>query len=663
MSSGNHDASPRWSPDGKWMVFTRTPEAVAGTAAGPGARPPSSQLYILPVAGGEAWRITDLPRGAGSPAWSPDSRLIAFISTTSPEDLAKAARGKGGDKEAKKDDWKAAGLTGKTEDTPDHESDVRVITRAVYRSNGAGYLDPKHTQHIWIVSAPQSSEDAVKPRQLTSGRFDETNLHWSGDGRQIYFITNRDPEPYYSLPRADLYSVAAAGGEPAKVMALNMAPRALSFSPDGRRIAFCASVNEPVRSYSQPDLWVADLAAGAKPRNLTADYDFDMCSGVGGDQGTPRAGGGDEVLWAADGNSLIAVTAREGKANLVQVEIASGRMTGLTSGNQAVERYRAAGSAGRLVALISTPISIGDLFVIDPHGGQPLQLTRINDKLFSQLNISAPEEIWYTSFDGKRIEAWIQKPPDFDPARKYPLILNIHGGPHAAYGYVFDHEFQWMAARGYVVLYPNPRGSTSYGQDFGNIIQYHYPGDDFRDLMTGVDELLKRGYIDARKLGVTGGSGGGLLTNWVVGHTDRFAAAVSQRDIANWADWWYTADFAQFEPAWFKGAPFRETQDFANRSPITYIENVKTPLMLVLGEADYRTPPDAGGDQMFRALKYLKRPVVMVRFPGESHELSRSGQPWHRVERLQHIVGWFDKYLLGMKKPEYDEAGSAPSDE
>ena len=253
------------------------------------------------------------------------------------------------------------------------------------------------------------------------------------------------------------------------------------------------------------------------------------------------------------------------------------------------------------------------------------------------------------------MEAWIQKPPDFDPAKKYPLILDIHGGPHGAYGYIFDHEFQWMAAKGYVVLYPNPRGSTSYGQQFGNIIQYHYPGDDFRDLMLGVDEVIKRGYIDPKKLGVTGGSGGGLLTNWVIGHTDRFAAAVAQRDIASWAAWWYSADFTLFQPSWFKAPPFQDPQDYVARSPITYIQNVKTPLMLVLGEADYRTPPEAGGEEMFRALKFLKRPVIMVRFPGESHELSRSGQPWHRVERLEHIVGWFDKYLMGMHKPEYDE--------
>jgi dipeptidyl aminopeptidase/acylaminoacyl peptidase len=470
-------------------------------------------------------------------------------------------------------------------------------------------------------------------------------------------------DPSYEHPRTDVYSVAAAGGEPAKVLTIPMGAGAMALSPEGKRLAFCAQMNEPVQSYTQPDLWVVDLTDGAKPRNLTANYDFDVCGGVGGDQGTPRASGPNNIVWTADGNSLIASTAREGKANLIQVEIASAKITEITHGNQAVERFRATKDAAGLVAVISTTTNIGDLFWIDRSSagaaaGAPRQLTHINDKLFSQLNLTEPEEIWYTSFDGKKINAWIQKPPDFDPAKKYPLILNIHGGPHAAYGFVFDHEFQWMAAKGYVVLYPNPRGSTSYGQEFGNIIQYRYPGDDFRDLMLGVDEVIKRGYIDEKKLGVTGGSGGGLLTDWIVGHTDRFAAAVAQRDIASWAAWWYAADFTLFQPSWFKAPPFEDPQDYVNRSPITYIKNVHTPLMLVLGEADYRTPPAAGGEEMFRALKFLKRPVIMVRFPGESHELSRSGQPWHRVERLEHIVGWFDKYLQGMSKPEYDDVAS-----
>jgi dipeptidyl aminopeptidase/acylaminoacyl peptidase len=270
------------------------------------------------------------------------------------------------------------------------------------------------------------------------------------------------------------------------------------------------------------------------------------------------------------------------------------------------------------------------------------------------LNLTEPEEVWYTSFDGKKIQTWVQKPPDFDPNKKYPLILNIHGGPHSAYGFIFDHEFQWMAAKGYVVIYPNPRGSTSYGQEFGNIIQYRYPGDDYKDLMAGVDELVKRGYIDEKRLGVTGGSGGGLLTNWTITQTTRFAAAVSQRDISDWADWWYTADFTLFQPSWFKAPPFEDPEDYRARSPITYVNKIQTPLMFILGETDYRTPTGSGGEQLFRALKYRKISTVMVRFPNETHELSRSGQPWHRIERLQHIVGWFDKWLLGVSKPEYD---------
>ena len=260
--------------------------------------------------------------------------------------------------------------------------------------------------------------------------------------------------------------------------------------------------------------------------------------------------------------------------------------------------------------------------------------------------MTEPEEFWYTSFDGKKIQGWIQKPPDFTRWTQVSLILEIHGGPHSAYGNTFTQEFQWMAAKGYVVLYTNPRGSSNYGQDFGNSIQFAYPGDDYKDLMAGVDEVVKRGYVDEARMGVTGGSGGGLLTNWVVTQTTRFKAAVSQRDIADWSNFWYTADFTLFTPTWFRKAPFEDPADFAKRSPITYVDRIHTPMLFVLGDEDYRTPPGAGGEDLFRALKYLKRTAVMVRFPGENHELSRSGKPWHRVERLQQIVGWMDKTWL-----------------
>ncbi|MGI9069319.1 MAG: prolyl oligopeptidase family serine peptidase [Pyrinomonadaceae bacterium] len=665
LTTGTRDSSPRWSPDGRYLVFVRVTEK--------DGRPDVPQLFMLAMAGGDSWQFTNVARGAGQPQWSPDGKTIAFVNTANPKDLAKL-------KEAQKEGLPspapqpapaaAASPVPSPDASPDRgpadskksdekrDSDVRVITRAVYRFNGPGYLDPKHPQHIWTIPAPRNADEKVTPRQLTSGRFAEDNITWAKDGSQIYFTSDRSDEPYYDLPSTDIYSVAVTGGQPAKLASFEMDAGGFALSPNGKQFAFIASIGRPVKSYQQPDLWVIDIAPNApnaKPRNLTADFDYDVGGGLTGDNSAPRGGGGNPPIWTSDGRSVIGVYAKEGKANLATFDVANGKLTDLTRDNHAVTGFRSTTDGSRLVYTVSTPTRIGDLYLLERSGVNSRQLTNFNDKLFSGLNLTEPEEIWYQSFDGRKIQAWVQKPPDFNPNKKYPLILNIHGGPHAAYGFIFDHEFQWMAAKGYVVLYPNPRGSTSYGQEFGNIIQYNYPGDDHKDLMAGVDELIKRGYIDGKRLGITGGSGGGVLTNWAIGQTPRFAAAVSQRDISDWSSWWYTADFAQFQRSWFKGAPFEDT-DFKRRSPITYIDKVTTPLMLILGEADWRTPTSAGGEQMFRALKYRKIPTVMVRFPNESHDLSRSGQPWHRIERLQHIVGWFDKWLMGVPKPEYEVA-------
>ena len=675
LTKSNHDSTPRWSPDGRFLLFLRATEK--------NDKPEPPQLAILPMAGGDSFVFSDLPKGVGSPSWAPDGKTIAFTSETNAEDLAKQEK-----KKAKEEEAKKGGGGNAPAGADERESDVRVITRAVYRQDNEGYADPKHPTHVWLMSAPHSADEKVKPRQLTTGRFDEESATWSKDGSQIYFTSDRDDEPYYELPKTDLYSVATAGGEPVKITTIDLqiggfgpGGGALSLSPDGKQVAFTASTTRPINSYTQPDLWVIDLSTNAKPRNLTANFDFDVPGFVIGDGAPPRAGGQNKPIWTADGKGLIAVYTKEGKANLAlfdlpvaqDADLGKAGVHDLTSGSQGVMSFRTSLDASKLIYVVSTPTLINDLFVLDRATGdaEPKQLTHVNDELFSKLNLTEPEEIWYDSFDGKHIEAWLQKPPNFDPHKKYPLILNIHGGPHVAYGYVFDHEFQWMAAKGYVVLYPNPRGSTTYGQEFGNIIQYHYPGDDYKDLMAGVDDAIKRGYIDDKKLGVTGGSGGGLLTNWVVGQTNRFAAGVAQRDIASWEDWWYSGDFTLFQPNWFKVPPFENPQEYRTRSPISYIKNVTTPMMFILGETDYRTPTGAGGEQMFRALKFRKIPTVMVRFPNESHELSRSGQPWHRVERLQHIVGWFDHWLMGTPKPEYEVAqqekasakkGSAHSD-
>lgn len=628
LTGSTRDSAPRWSPDGRHLAFVRAVEKDGKV------EPP--QIYTLAMAGGEARAVTDIPRGAGNPAWSPDGTMLAFASSAKPEDIKEreAARG-------------ATARDGKPEP---RKSDVRVIIEPVYRANGVpgfGFIDRDRPSQIWTITLPPPGAAPAAPKPVTTGEFGTSHHGWSADGSQIYFVSDRRKQPYHLPGDSDLYAVSREGGEPKQLASIDGGIGAYTVAPDGRRIAFLGTLHgSPERSYSQTDLWVLDTPGGT-PRNLTADYDFDAGGGIGGDQRAPRGAHPAAPVWGRDGSSLFMRSGVHGNAELVRVDVATGRvMEPPEKKSHEIMSYTADRGAGRFALVISTPTRIGDLFVADGSGA-PKQLTSFNDPLFTQLTLTEPEEFWYTSFDGRKIQAWVQKPPAFDAARKYPLVVQIHGGPHAAYGNTFTHEFQWMAAKGYVVLYTNPRGSSNYGQEFGNIIQFAYPGDDYKDIMAGVDDVLKRGYVDAARMGVTGGSGGGLLTNWTVTQTNRFKAAVSQRDISDWSNFWYTADFTLFRPTWFRKPPFQDPEDFARRSPITHVEKIQTPLMFILGDEDWRTPPSAGGEELFRALKFLERETVMVRFPNENHELSRSGKPWHRVERLQHIVGWFDRHLLG----------------
>jgi dipeptidyl aminopeptidase/acylaminoacyl peptidase len=644
FTSGPSDSSPKWSPDGSRLAFVR---AVKKDGKG---QPP--QIYLISTQGGEAVALTDLPDGVGGALWSPDSRTIAFDSALNEKDVkkwrAKAKARNGTKDDAKDDDEKKAG--------DEHESDVRVITKARYRFNGGGYDDPARPAHVWAVTVPAAGfTTPPEPRQLTSGQYHEGAAFWSPDSKLLYYGSEHDLEPYYSPAHIDLYALPAGGGDSRHVWGFDGGLQDCVLSPDGHSIASAGIADvKPDRSFNQPDLFVLDLAADPKPRNLTANLDADVGEGLGSDQHAPRGGDPLPTFWSADGRSVIAAVAERGRTNLMRFDARTGAATAITHGDQEVVTYSASADGSRLALVISTPTVLGDLYSLDVASGRLTPLAHPNEELFSQLDLTPPEEITYKSFDGREIHAFVQKPANFEAGKKYPLILNIHGGPHSAYGYTFFHEMQWMAAKGYVVLYPNPRGSSTYGQEFGNVIQFNFPGDDAKDLLAGVDEMVKRGIADPKRLGVTGGSGGGILTNWIVTQDHRFAAAAAQRSIADWSSFFYTADFTLFRPTWFHGAPWENPQDFARLSPITYIAQVTTPLMLIEGEADYRTPPASGGEQMFRALKYLHKPTVMVRFPGESHELSRSGQPWHRVERLRHIVAWMDKYLQGKKTDAYD---------
>src|SRR5882762_6896958 len=369
MTNGKHDAHPRWSPDGRRIAFVR------GGEKDDSGKPRPAQIAVLSLAGGEARIITDLPKGAAGPVWSPDSKRIAFLSSTTPEDIEKEQR--------KKNDAKAGGVTtgattkesaapgnpaAKADPDGDRESDIHIITRAVYRDNDEGYLDFKRHEHIWVIEIPTTSDEPAKPLQLTSGDFDEDEIVWTHDGSRLYFLTSRVDEPYYETPSTDVYSISSSPkmpeGTPEKLATVPMGIGDLALSPDGRRVAFHGSVTQPVRSYSQPDLWVMDLTPNSQPRNLTAGYDFDIGSSVFGDNAAPRGGNGATLHWSPDGRWLFDTVAKQGRTPLVRVDAQTGAVSEVTHGDQAVLDFSITPDARTVVALVSTPVAIGDLFTM-----------------------------------------------------------------------------------------------------------------------------------------------------------------------------------------------------------------------------------------------------------------------------------------------------------
>ncbi len=620
LTFGGRDSQLRWSPDGRSLAFVRRADAKA-----------KPQLHVLPLGGGEARALTNLEGGASSPAWSPDGTRLAFLSGHNPA------------------------VDVKDRQKPKHEP-ARIVTKPEFRWNDEGFVDAEHMDHVWVVDLAGG-----EPRALTTGtRFKEGPPEWSRDGRWIVYATDRREQPWFGVPIEDndLRAVspdlaAPVDGQGTTLVADIRGPlAAFAEGPGGRWLAVGGERPETVRSYDQNDLL---LLEGAWPmtaaRTLTAGADLAVGEGLSSDQHPPRGGGALPLGWTADGRAVFSY-AWQGASRLATLDPATGARTDLTGAQGDVIAGTVSADGRRAAILAGSVATPGEIRVVDLASGDSTLLASSNTALLAESDLGEVEELWYESFDGTRIQGWVVKPPGFDPAKRYPLVLQIHGGPHVPYGFAFFHEFRVLAAAGYLVLYTNPRGSTSYGQEFANCIQYRYPGDDVKDLMAGVDLLIARGWVDESRMGVTGGSGGGLLTNEIVTRTDRFRAAITQRCVSDWAAMWYSSDFALFTPTWFRRAPYEDPAEFAERSPASRLANVKTPLMILHSEEDWRCPIGQG-ETMFRGLVHQRKPVVMVRFPGESHELSRSGVPSRRVQNQQHIRRWFDHWLQDKPAPEY----------
>ena len=591
-------ASPQWSPDGKRLAYIAT------------GQPAGAQIFVKWMdAAGEGTQLTHLERAPANLQWSPDGKRIAFNMIVPAKSSLKV----------------------NMPPKPDGAKWVeppRIVDRLNYRSDGSGYR-PEGFMHIFVVS-----DTGGTARQLTDGDYNHDAPEWMPDSQTIVFSAVRKPEAEYLRGGSDIYALSLNSRQARALTDRNGPDLSPAVSPDGRYIAY-TGFDQTNDTYTVSKLYVMD-AGGQHKRMLSGSFD--------------RSPFG--LQWAADNSGIYFTTEDRGTNNLYFMPLKGGTPRQMTQGNQQLLTSNISKN-GLATGVLSNATEPGDVVVFNVFGpkksflgdyGSPRRLTGVNDDLLEGRKLGQAEEIWYDSVGGMKIQGWIVKPPDFDPAQKYPLMLYIHGGPHAMYGIGFNFEFQNHAAEGYVVLYTNPRGSTGYGQEFGNAINNNYPGEDYTDLMNGVDTVIKKGYIDEKNLFVCGGSGGGVLTTWIVGHTDRFAAAVAMKPVTAWysfvgttdgADWYYN----------FKKLPWEDSAEHLRRSPLTYVGNVKTPTMLLTGELDLRTPMEQT-EQYYRALKMRKVDTAMVRLNDEYHGFNAIGlrHPSNRLSQILYLRGWFEKY-------------------
>ncbi len=585
------DSSPRWSPDGKQIAFISTREDE------------KQRLFLIPSDGGEAKPISDEQITEISDVeWSPDGTALAF-----------------------------SAKTGKKDGEEDEEEEVyQEVTRLLWKMDGEGWWDGKW-RHIWTLTL------SGELNQLTDGEYDHQAPHWSPDGRQILFTADRTPTADQNR-FSDLWLVPATGGTLKRLTEHQCGINAACWSPTGEEIAYIGQeVARGPNSNSEVRLLTLD---NGEEHSLTNTFDHSV-----GDYVLTDAHGHipTPLFWPKNGNDIYFLATDHGSTNLYRVPADGEEVSAVIQGKQHIFALHV-NDAGQAVTGIDTPLSPGELFFW--KGDKSIvQLTHCNDDFLATKELTSPEPFNVENEVAWEIQGWLLKPPGFDPQKQYPLIVEIHGGPHAAYGWGWFHEFQLLAGAGYAVLFTNPRGSQGYGEAFNDSIRFHWAPPVQKDIELALDEILSRGFVDKSRIGVTGGSYGGYMTNWIVGHSDRFAAAVSQRSCSNYINLYGNDDMGHyFGTGDAPGTPWENPQWYIDNSPLFYAPNIKTPLLLIHSKDDLRCTLEQA-EQLYRALRVLDREVGLVIFKDSSHGLSRTGKPKQRLERLRRILGWFQKYM------------------
>ncbi len=593
LTSGNqNDFAPRWSPDGRKIVFRSN------------MQDEKMKLYLMWLDTRETFPLTNTPHSPQGVSWSNDGKQLAFTMFVP----------------GKTDSF--IKLPSKPEGAKWNDPPV-FIDEMNYRGDGQGYLKAGHDQ-IFILST-----DGGSPRQLSFSEFDHGPPVWSSNDDKLYFSANLHDNADLEPNNSEIYELNIKSGKVNAITDRLGPDYSPVVSPNDNTIAYLGFDDE-YQGYQLSDLYLID-ADGTSSRLISGDFDRDI----------------ENIQWDGKGKGLYFQYNDQGDTKIGYInlngrtEVVAENLGGLSLGRPYNAAAYSVSKDGELAYTYGTPLNLADLAF---HEGRKMKrITNLNEDLFSYRQLGEVEEIkWTSSFDEREIQGWLVTPPDFDPNKKYPFILEIHGGPFASYGSVFSAEIQAFAAAGYVVLYSNPRGSSGYGAEFGNLIHHDYPNHDYEDLMSGVDAVLEKGFIDENNLFVTGGSGGGVLTAWIVGKTDRFSAAVVAKPVINWYSFVLYADGPGFfSKYWFPNKPWEDPEPYLKRSPISYVGNVTTPTMLLTGEEDYRTPI-AESEQFYTALKLEEVETALVRIPGASHGIAN--KPSNLVAKIAAILAWFEKY-------------------